>query len=183
MGGRDKRGRGREKEREGASQERDGDMGIATEQKGPMNRAGEGETKVDKDDGMKEREATTYTTPRGMVGKIGRSRGRQPRGATRRGGSMLRRVHTHTHTHTYTHTIYSVNATRDGRWKIGSEQSELWEKAREEDSSRRNESKRNRRRSLRTRGRNPGVYVSGERAGYALSCEAEGSSGSERERN
>lgn len=71
-----------------------------------------GETKVDKDDGMKEGDDVYGTT--GWWGKLGEVE-EDSHGAPRGGGAgQCFVVYTHTHTHTHTHTIYSVNATRDG---------------------------------------------------------------------
>lgn len=71
-----------------------------------------GETKVDKDGGMKRRKTRGDDVHIMMVGKIGRSRERQPRGATRRGGSMLRRS-SYTRTHIHICTQYTVSMPRD----------------------------------------------------------------------
>lgn len=67
---------------------------------------------MDKDDGMKEREATTYNGTTGWWGKLGEVE-EDSHGAPRDGGAgQCFVVYTHIHIH-ITHTIYSVNATRD----------------------------------------------------------------------
>lgn len=138
---------------------------------------------MDKDEGMKEHEATTYNGTTGWWGKLGEVE-EDSRGAPRGGGAgQCFVVYTHIHVHIHAHNIQCQCHERR-LWKIGrASGDELWEKAREEDSSRRNESKKEPPAIVANTGMKPGVYVRRENELDTLSpSEAEGSSGSERER-
>lgn len=85
---------------------------------------------MDKDDGMKEGDDVYGTT--GWWGKLGEVE-EDSHGAPRGGGAgQCFVVYTHTYTYTYAHNIQCQCHERRLR-KIGSEESELWEKAREEE--------------------------------------------------